>query len=215
MRKAFNFYKSYDDVISELSDKQALGIYKAISDVQFFRKKIDEITFDDKILTLVWKSLHHSILKQIEGYCNSKSVTYDSLFIGVSDASVGAYEGASVQEQGQGEEQGQVQGEGQNNSEQVPHVRIPTKSEVLETWNENAKMLGCPILRSMSNTRYNKFKVRLKHDKLFLDNLIEALEIARNSEFIMKGSWFSFDWLVANDENYLKVLEGNYSGRQK
>ena len=92
---------------------------------------------------------------------------------------------------------------------------IPTAKEVLQTWNENAEQFGFSTIKSMSDARYKKFKTRLAKDDNFLDNFLEAIEIASQSSFIMSNTFFTFDWLVANDENYLKVIEGNYNNKGK
>ena len=92
---------------------------------------------------------------------------------------------------------------------------IPTAKEVLQTWNDNAEQFGFSTIKSMSDARYKKFKTRLAKDDNFLDNFLEAIEIASQSSFIMSNTFFTFDWLVANDENYLKVIEGNYNNKGK
>jgi len=218
MRKAFNFYASFDDTLSELNDKQFNEFIRTLLDVQFFRKHIEKVEFKDKMVELLWKANKHSIKSQLEGFCSKKKIAYNSLFVEVLNApKQGGSQGGSVQEKGQ--EKGQGQGKGERGKgiidEQVHRVCVPTKGEIMEMWNENAKMLNIPLVKYISKARYDKFKVRLKHDESFLDNFLKALEMARQSDFIMQGTWFSFDWLIANDENYLKVLEGNYSGRKK
>ena len=40
--------------------------------------------------------------------------------------------------------------------------------------------------------------------------MIEILRKAQCSDFLISSKWFGFDWLLENDGNYLKVLEGNY-----
>ncbi len=108
MRKAFNFYASYDDVMLELNDKQLVLFIKALRDVQFLRKHIDEIVFDDKLLSILWKSTKYQISKQVEGYCNKNHIDYKALFYGAGGATVAGYGGASLQEEGQGEGEGEA-----------------------------------------------------------------------------------------------------------
>jgi len=85
-RKAFNLYSSYDDVMQELDDKQFIAFVRALHDVQFLRKHIEVISFEDKLLSICWKAIKHSVNKQIEGYCNANKIAYDSLFDDVSCA---------------------------------------------------------------------------------------------------------------------------------
>lgn len=111
MRKAFNFYRSYYDVIEDLEDKHIPKFIKTLMQVQFLEIHIDKVVFDDKFSSIVWKSIKHSIHKQIEGYCNSIREDYESFFIDKIGAYEGAYEGASVQGEGEVQEEEQVQGE--------------------------------------------------------------------------------------------------------
>ena len=90
---------------------------------------------------------------------------------------------------------------------------MPTKSEFMKTWNENASSLGIQTLRNMSDKRYKKLKQRINHNPDFLNDLAECFGKAVGSRFIQEGNWFSYDWLVANDDNYIKVLEGNYDNK--
>lgn len=45
----------------------------------------------------------------------------------------------------------------------------------------------------------------------------EVFKIAENSSFLKseKAVWFNFDWLIKNDNNSLKVYEGNYGGKNQ
>ena len=113
MRQAFNFYSSYDEVILDLDDVQLPLFVRALLDIQFFRKHIDNISFIDKVLSMAWKASKHSIKKQLEGYCNANKIDYNSLFDETKPAYEAPYEGtieaplkpASLQGQGQGQEE--------------------------------------------------------------------------------------------------------------
>ena len=72
---------------------------------------------------------------------------------------------------------------------------------IFATWYKLAKMRDVPA------SRRKKFNVRIK-EKGF--DFLEILAKAKASELLKSASWFSFDWLIENDRNYLKVLEGNY-----
>jgi len=117
MRKAFNFYASYDSTLQELTDKQFLEFMRALLDVQFFRKHIDKITFKDKMADLLWKANIHSIKKQLEGYCSIKKISYNSLFTEVSNApSVGTKVGTKVQDKGKVQVQEKDKGQEKSNA---------------------------------------------------------------------------------------------------
>jgi hypothetical protein len=102
-RKAFNFYRSYFELASELSDKDRLQFYDAIIKYQFTKEEI-ELT---GIAKIAFVSQKHSLISQVEGYENvglrrSNNGTFTTPSEG---ASIGATEGASVQVQVQGKEQ--------------------------------------------------------------------------------------------------------------
>lgn len=78
-------------------------------------------------------------------------------------------------------------------------------------WNLFAEEKGLATVQKINNLRNRKFKIRLK-EKGF--NFCEILRKAAQSEFIMTGKWFGFDWIIENDSNYLKVLEGNYDKKK-
>ena len=99
MRKAFNFYSSFDEVAQELNDKQFALFMRAVLDVQFLRKHIDEISFDDKILSITWKAVKHSVGKQLQGHCNKTKIDYNSLFHEVYPPSLARLRPANVQEE--------------------------------------------------------------------------------------------------------------------
>jgi hypothetical protein len=128
-RQAFNFYRSYYDVIVELPDEQKLPLLMAILNKQF----LDIEPNLTGIPALLYKSQKHSIEKQVNGYKAKMGITTPSQgptegpSQGPTEANKeieaitkqGPYQppcqGPSVQEEGegQGEEEEQVQGEEQ------------------------------------------------------------------------------------------------------
>jgi len=63
-RLAFNFYRSYYDVIVELPDDQKLKLLMAILDKQF----LDIEPELDGIVGLLYKGMKHAIDKQVDGF---------------------------------------------------------------------------------------------------------------------------------------------------
>ncbi|MGN6437238.1 MAG: hypothetical protein ACTHMM_11920 [Agriterribacter sp.] len=80
----------------------------------------------------------------------------------------------------------------------------------LDLWNLFAAENGFPQVKTMNDDRKKKFSVRLKEN---LFDFPEVLRKAKTSARIREGSWFSFDWIIKNSGNYLKVLEGNYDNK--
>lgn len=84
-KKVINYYLSFYEVSKDLTEKQFYQFNMAIFKVMFFDEHIDNINFDDKILSLLWKSVKHSIEASIKGYCDKKSIPYNDLFIPLID----------------------------------------------------------------------------------------------------------------------------------
>ena len=72
MRQAFSFYKSFDDTFEALNDQQTLTLFKTLRDVQFLRLNINEVKFNDPLLTVLWQSIKFSLEKSIKGYLDSQ-----------------------------------------------------------------------------------------------------------------------------------------------
>ena len=85
-RKAFNFYRSYFDVLSELNDKDKLDFLMALLEMQFTGKSREL----SGMAKFAFMSQKHSINAQIEGYLSKVG--------GVIPPSVGGSVGGSVQE---------------------------------------------------------------------------------------------------------------------
>lgn len=79
-KKAINYYYSFFEVSKDLNQKQFYEFNMAIMSVMFFEKHIDEIKFSDQLLNIIWKSVKHSVLSSVKGYCDKKSIPYDDLF---------------------------------------------------------------------------------------------------------------------------------------
>lgn len=81
-RDGFTFFKSYDDVMQNLNDKQFLQLMRTILDVQFLRVKYEKVKFNDNILDLLWSSMKYNISSQVDGYLANFSKN-NSQFMGV------------------------------------------------------------------------------------------------------------------------------------
>ena len=79
-----------------------------------------------------------------------------------------------------------------------------------ENWND--KMPN--KIKALNGSRKLKLKNRLKEDKNFKDNFLAAIEKIKSTPFLRGENnmrWkASFDWLIHNDANCTKVLEGVY-----
>ena len=85
----------------------------------------------------------------------------------------------------------------------------PAFSEVVNFWNSKENLHQAKL----TNSRRAKLKARLA-DKDFSEGYKTAIEKISASKFCTgendRGWKATFDWLLANDTNYVKVLEGKY-----
>jgi hypothetical protein len=81
-------------------------------------------------------------------------------------------------------------------------------------WNEFAKKNSLSQISSLSINRKKRLQNRLKNSE-FETLFKKGLEEIEKSKYLLgeKGWKVSFDWLIKNDENLLKVVEGNYRDR--
>ena len=85
----------------------------------------------------------------------------------------------------------------------------------VNAWNELADELNLARITKLNDKRRKKLKARLKEHKA--EGFTQALDEIRNSDFLQgkTGGWkVSFDWLIENETNIQKVLEGNYRGKK-
>ncbi len=86
---------------------------------------------------------------------------------------------------------------------------LPPADALQKIWKEHHGIL--PGLREIDDDRGKKLTARLKKNPHFLDKLKTALQKLNTSSFIQNGTWKpGVDWLLANEGNLRKVLEGNY-----
>lgn len=98
------------------------------------------------------------------------------------------------------------------NSETNPTSKSTTKDTLFNTWNEVATKFNLTNIKVITKSRLSKINSREKDVKDFTDTFTIACEKIGKSEYL-KGSrgWkVTFDWLIENDSNIMKVVEGNY-----
>lgn len=87
-----------------------------------------------------------------------------------------------------------------------------TKDTLFHVWNETAKKNGIPTIKLITKERQAKINTRVKDLDDFSNMFIEACSKIENSQYLRgsRGWVISFDWLIENSNNVVKVLEGNY-----
>jgi len=101
-KKAFNFYRSYHDVLKCLDDSMYVKLSRAINSVMFFEVHIDSIDFSEPMLQLSWAAIKHSLKQSIDGYLSRNKLQYNQA---LSTPPQGACQGGSKGAAQQGEEE--------------------------------------------------------------------------------------------------------------
>ncbi len=74
-----------------------------------------------------------------------------------------------------------------------------------------------PKVNKLTDSRRKKLLLRIEEQGE--DNIIKAIDIASESDFLKgkndRGWKMDFDWLIANDTNIVKILEGKYSNNNQ
>lgn len=95
------------------------------------------------------------------------------------------------------------------------------KSELdiyINNWNFFATQYGLNQIHSLTQSRVQKLKTRLTDNQNFFSIFEQACVLISKSDFLKgknKNSWkVSFDWIIENDKNIFKILEGNYNRQE-
>jgi hypothetical protein len=117
-------------------------------------------------------------------------------------------------------EQSREETEEKRVEEKAPDPELVSPQDLVEGWNDTCGPLGLPTVRELSADRLTKVRARLKeHPKVFFWN--DVLAGIEKSTFLRglsgrngdhKGWKASFDWLIENPTNCLKIAEGQYNG---
>jgi len=84
----------------------------------------------------------------------------------------------------------------------------------LQLWNIYAKQNNKPAILKLTTKRKNQIALRSKDFNDFTQVFDGALNRASKSTFINENNFFSFDWLISNDTNIIKVLEDKYKNKE-
>lgn len=102
-----------------------------------------------------------------------------------------------------------------NDSKQVASYIRQNRSDIyayLDFWNLFAEKYGKQKVVKLSETRKRKLRIRVKDDRF---DFISILSKAANQSLFIESGWGSFDFVIDNDTNYLKILENKYGTVKK
>jgi hypothetical protein len=83
-------------------------------------------------------------------------------------------------------------------------------NKILVLWNNSTWRKK---VSKLNDDRKNKIKIRFSNKDFDFEKLMQAAD--SSSDFLKEGNWFTFDWIIKNDTNWRKVVEGNYIDKNK
>jgi hypothetical protein len=75
-------------------------------------------------------------------------------------------------------------------------------------WNILANEKGISVVQKINDSRRKKIKTRCSEADF--DFIAILNKIREANDFLLLGKWFTFDWILENDSNYITILEGKY-----
>ena len=96
-----------------------------------------------------------------------------------------------------------------------------TVEQVLSQWNLQLGMLGFPKVQKLTDRRKSGFvaRIRASHERVSLAWWITLFDKIAASDFMresatQKANWLTIDWVLLNEQNLMKVLEGKYDSER-
>ena len=128
-----------------------------------------------------------------------------------------------IQEQKQEQEQEQEQKDKRSSpagaGASLPSIPTVTPQELAESWNEICGSEGFPLIElPMNGSRLKKATLRLREHPTvdFWERVLNGIVASPFCRGENKQGWrVTFDWLLDNDRNALKVAEGNFAETKK
>lgn len=82
----------------------------------------------------------------------------------------------------------------------------------VEAWNLFAGSYKLSQVKDITKSRRKKFDTRIQEKSFDFLKVLERIKMSTHLRGDNSGSWkVTFDWILENDKNYLKILEENYN----
>ena len=194
MRKAFNFYYSYYEVVNELPEKDRLPYLMAILQRQFEGIEPTELKGMAKFAYISQK---FNIDTQVAGYETKTKTKLTPVQGGTVGGTVGGAQGASVQEKGEGKEKGKEKGEQAEFSFKKSLLELVKNKNLVDDW-----------LLVRKNKKASNTETALKGFLLEVEKSSKTLEDVLNECVTNSWAGFKSEWL--KNKNY--VTNGTTKG---
>lgn len=204
-RKAFNFYRSHWEQISLLNDKQQLELFKAICQVQFLEKNVNDISFSDKLVVLVWTGLKHSLSTSISGFINKNKGLGEDVEPPLAKGGADALgEGGAEQ----GEEKGKEEEKEEEKEKKKKYdVKSDDLTEAREVLNSTCKLFDAKFYKTDKQKHNWLNTIRKLHDidGHSYDVIKQVIIFARNDETFWRKNLLSVPTLRKKKDDIMKI----------
>lgn len=96
------------------------------------------------------------------------------------------------------------------------YTLVDFENQIIKIQEEFNSIESLPKVKLLTNSRKDKLKKRLT--EFSIENILLAISKIPNSKFLMgenDNNWkCTFDWLIENDKNIMKIIEGNYESKK-
>lgn len=240
-RNRITFFASYYESLRELPDAEQLALYRAIMLLAFEGK---EPRFDSPIARSIWAAIRPNIQSTINksnagmiggGKFGNQNARKTPIIENVDFEEINPQKNQQKTNKNQAENQQKTNNKDKdkgnkeknkdiqdNNSNESLSIVDITSNEVCQIWNEICAPAGLQKVMKMTTKRQEKARCRLRDwqaggadaRNTFREicNAIAASSFCRGQN---SHKWeATFDWIIDNDSNYVKVLEGKYNDKQ-
>lgn len=204
-RKTFVLYMDYEDKLAPLTDEELGKIMRGIW--LYLRTKKEPNNLSEKL-----KYVFNFIKVDLDGNDKKYQEKVDRLRENAKSSKSKRNANKSKQIDSDSEDTTNTN-TNTNKDLEEESMREETFKKIQEEFN----LVGLSKVTTLSKSRKEKLKLRIK--EFGEATIISAIQKIPKSEFLMgknKNGWkCTFDWLIENDKNILKVYEGNYDGNEK
>lgn len=208
--EGFVFYRSFYSSIRKLDDERQLKLYKSIFEFAFEGK---ETTFEDSALELAFDLIRPNLVKVIKRYLSKKNNPKKKSSCSNNESETNKNEDKTIESEDE-TNKGKDKDIDKDIDIESDTKKSVSKSNSLTMLSDlyNNTCTNLPQALKHTNKRVRAVNNILKHFNL--DEIKRVFEIANSSQFLCgknNNEWkANFDWLM-NEENFTKVLEGQYS----
>jgi len=202
-KKSFILYNDFQSTLDKLSDEQAGKLLKTIY------AYVNDTPFEsDMIIDLVFEPIKTQLKRDEEKYQRIVSRNKINGEKGGRPKKNPKNPVGNLVTQNNPEKPKKADSDSVNGIESVKD-NVKDLKHYVSLWNEKANKFGLSKIISLNESRKTKLRTRLKEPNFDFEQIIDKIQI--DTPFLISGDWkVDFDFIIKNDNNYIKILEGKY-----